>query len=645
MQIKNIVLYNNTGDYREILFKLNSLNIITGKSRTGKSAIINIIDYCLGRSTFNVFDGVNRDVISWYAVTYQFKNKQILVAKKPPKNSYTSNSESCILISEDVGIPELETLTVNTNDEGVRNQIEREIGLSENLTFRTETTETAYRANLKHTKSFLFQEQGEIANKKILFHRQDESFLDQAIKDTFPFFLGAMDSERLSKLSVLGDKKKELKRLNSNLKQLESIINQSNDRAIQLLHEASNFGLVGQELISSELEFEKCVGLLERCSTWTPSEIQRYSKDELYLLQSNLTDLRKEQVECNEKIMQATLFKKHRSAHAESVDEHKIRLSPIGLFDPSKEASCPVCGNQEPESATRFIQIEEALKTTSDQLDALNQSNPMLQDYISDLSTKENGIQVQIDDLEGKITAIIDSRKENLVIKDREAHISRVLGRISLFLESVKETKPDSKLLQNIENLKHEIGVLESELNAESVRDRLQSALNVVGGYMTEYARNMQLEYSDSLYRLDIPRLTVYADSPQGGVPMLRQGSGENWLGCHVITLLALHRYFSEQRSPVPSFLILDQPSQVHFPDLSSYKQLEGEIAEYADTDMQEVIKLFRLFFSYCEEAKNGFQIIVTEHANVDKDWFQSALVEEPWRGNKALIPYEWLPN
>jgi hypothetical protein len=643
MQVKNIILYNHKGEHRELAFKLNALNIITGKSRTGKSAIVSIIDYCMGRSTFNVFDGVNKDVISWYAVTYQFNNKQIFIAKKPPKNGKSSNSEACIHIGEKIGIPSQVQLHVNTNDDGVRSQIEKELNLKDNLTFRTESGEDAYKANLKHTKSFIFQEQGEIANKKSLFHRQDEPFMDQSIKDTFPFFLGAMSNERLYKTNLLKEKKQQLRKHESHLKQLREVISGSNEKAVQLLNEASNFGLVDQELISSELEFTKCINLLNQCAIWTPKEIQTQSRDELYLLQSNLSDLEKEQVQYKEKITQTRLFEKHHSSHTDSVIEHKARLKPIGLFDSTKGASCPICGNEDPDNSQRYSQINNSLLQVTEQLREITQSSPKLQKYLGDLSSKENEIHVKIEDHQVKIKTLIESRKDNKVIQDRNSYISRILGRISLFLESVKETEPDSKLLSEIDNLKHEINLLQEELNSESVRDRLLSALNVVGSYMGQYAKTLDLEYAESAYRLDISKLTVFADNPKGGIPMHRQGSGENWLGCHVITLLALHKYFSEQKSPVPSFLILDQPSQVHFPDLLSYKKLEGNIGEYSDIDMQEVANLFLLFYNYCETSERGFQIIVTEHANLSEEWFQSSIVEAPWRGNNALIPYAWL--
>ena len=60
MSIGAIILYSHTGEQRELTFKTGCLNVITGDSKTGKSAIIDIIDYCLGRSSCNVAEGVIR---------------------------------------------------------------------------------------------------------------------------------------------------------------------------------------------------------------------------------------------------------------------------------------------------------------------------------------------------------------------------------------------------------------------------------------------------------------------------------------------------------------------------------------------------------------------------------------------------------
>ena len=67
MKIKSIHIYSHDGRRRDLQFKVDGLNVITGRSSTGKSALSEIIEYCMGRSTFNVPEGVMRDkVAAWW---------------------------------------------------------------------------------------------------------------------------------------------------------------------------------------------------------------------------------------------------------------------------------------------------------------------------------------------------------------------------------------------------------------------------------------------------------------------------------------------------------------------------------------------------------------------------------------------------
>jgi Protein of unknown function (DUF3732) len=123
-------------------------------------------------------------------------------------------------------------------------------------------------------------------------------------------------------------------------------------------------------------------------------------------------------------------------------------------------------------------------------------------------------------------------------------------------------------------------------------------------------------------------------------------GSGSNWLGYHLASSLGLQRYFLQlPSSPVPSFLIFDQPSQVFFP-----KKLAGVIDDLdldpslADDDVARVRKLFEVISEVTTEQKQRLQTIVLDHAaaNVWGDIPGIHLVEE-WRGSDKLIPRFWM--
>ena len=119
---------------------------------------------------------------------------------------------------------------------------------------------------------------------------------------------------------------------------------------------------------------------------------------------------------------------------------------------------------------------------------------------------------------------------------------------------------------------------------------------------------------------------------------MDRMGSGENWVGYHLIAHLALHEWFTERGRPVPRFLFLDQPSQVYFPP---EKDVDGSMAMVGEDDRRAVSRMFRFVFDVVEKLSPGFQVVITEHADINEAWYQDAVVER-WRGGAKLIPDDW---
>ena len=117
-------------------------------------------------------------------------------------------------------------------------------------------------------------------------------------------------------------------------------------------------------------------------------------------------------------------------------------------------------------------------------------------------------------------------------------------------------------------------------------------------------------------------------------------GSGENWVGYHLIAHLTLHSWFSHRNRPVPRFLFLDQPSQVYFPGEQEVAA-EMSIDDLSENDRSAVKRMFQYIFSAVQSTDPSFQVIVTEHADIDEEWYQSAVIER-WRGGLKLVPEDW---
>src|SRR6185437_14751885 len=68
MQILAIVLYTAAGDRQVVEFPPGGLNVVTGSPGSGKSALLDIVEFCLGRSTVTMPVGPITQTVAWYAV-------------------------------------------------------------------------------------------------------------------------------------------------------------------------------------------------------------------------------------------------------------------------------------------------------------------------------------------------------------------------------------------------------------------------------------------------------------------------------------------------------------------------------------------------------------------------------------------------
>jgi hypothetical protein len=184
---------------------------------------------------------------------------------------------------------------------------------------------------------------------------------------------------------------------------------------------------------------------------------------------------------------------------------------------------------------------------------------------------------------------------------------------------------------------------LEKQIGADDSHERLASILNNISAQLSQYTQAFQSEFGPYPARLDLSQMTIIFDRPDRPVPMSRTGGGENHLAYHLSALLALHRFAVKNNRPIPQFLLIDQPTQVYFPSEQVYKEADGSVQKTeADADLTAVRRLFELLLKFTQEEVPGFQLIVTEHANLREDWFQASLVEKPWTKPPALVPEDW---
>lgn len=646
MKIKSIHIYSHDGQLRDLQFKVDSLNIITGKSSTGKSALSEVIEYCMGRSSFNVPEGVIRDQVAWFAVIYQFEREQVLVAKPTPPTGGTSCSIAMLRRGTELQAPSFGDLAVNSDDDAVVTLLSRLLGIPENRTdVALEHSRDSYDANVKHTFYYLFQKQGLVANKDQLLYRQNEQHQPQAIRDTLPILLGVSSLDRFELESKLRTAQRDLKLNEKRLKQARDTIDTSHEMAISLYSEAKVVGVIGGG--DPALHADEIMEALRTALSWKPEKVPEDDGGRISRLEEELIRLRKDRREEQARIDAARQFSKRAGGYESEATEQLDRLASIKALPRNTDTGEWQWPFSEPnlalESPVAKVLLNE-LASLDTELRIATGQRPKLDAYLSDLNSKAQEIASTIKQKEAELSSAIAANEVIAQMGTRNNAAARVVGRISLFLENLAPNEELARLEGEYRRLSLRVEDLERRIGADDSNERLSSIMNIISTQVSLYIRQFEAEFGDYPARFDLANITIVFDRPERPVPMGRTGGGENHLAYHLSALLALHLFAVKNKRPIPRFLLIDQPTQVYFPSEQVYQKADGSIqkTEEADADLKAVRRLFELLLKFTQEDAPGFQLIVTEHANLREQWFQDALVERPWTKPPALVPEDW---
>lgn len=636
MQIRELVLYGYNGKVRHLPFSLGQVNIITGRSKSGKSVVGDIIDYCLGGDSCNIADGVVRDNVAWYGLLLQFERERVFIARKNPDKGQQTTGVCYIEVGEKIEVPEKCDFLSNTNVSGIEESLTRRIGISENLNTPPEgQSRLPLAANIRHALYYCFQGQDEIAAKNFLFHRQSDDFITQSIKDTIPYFLGAISEDALALENEKSILKRKLVLEKRKLEENRYLMGGGSERAIALIGEARQAGLIDASTQIDYQNYQEMYSILQAAMNWSPSKIGDNSgMDWLTFLQSKLQEIRDEFDEIGISLDNARRFVGETSEYYGEAQHQKIRLESIGLFEQLdfNPGKCPLCSGTLEQPLPSVEMIKASIINLDKSIANVTREQPKLRAFISDLEQERERKREEIKAIEAEIDGLYQQEDERARLRDINARRGKVIGRISLWIESVENDTESEKHEQIVKGIEARIKEIDDILDKDSVEERRQSALSRIQVDMTKWAKTLQLEHCDSPYRLDLNKVTVVVDKPERPVPLKQLGSGSNWVGVHLISYFALQQFFINANRPVPRFLFLDQPSQVYFPSELDEKQI----------DWNEVNKMYQFIIDRTSELNGKLQVIIVDHADLKEKSFRQFICENWWPIDKNLIPNDW---
>jgi len=649
--IKKIILWPKKDDqtYREITFEPEQINVITGSSRTGKSALIPIVDYCLGAQKCAIPVDTIRNACAWFGVLFELDREQMLLCRKEP-GLKASTSEMFILRGNDIGIPE--TIDSNITSDEVKNLLNELFSMSFLELDPSSERMGSARPSYRDFMAFLFQPQNIIANSEVLFYKADTTEHRQKLIDVFPYALGAVTPKVLAARLELARLRKQKDRIQRDIDTIRNVSESWKQEVRAWISQARELGLTDYEPKEDDA-FDVLINEI--------SKIVEKNAGGSELSSQRITDINREliQLRQEERTVSSELFllqKRHK-------DMLELMAS-IGQYEASLQIQLQ---RLEISSWLRSLSSENidnplvSISSTSvrEELDKLCNAISVIEQTAGDMKTVPAAFERELQIVEEEI-AIHTERLNAISLRIREESrtkaadadqkytlnaMARFLGRLEASFKTYERIGKDSELESMLEETQARITELSREVNESDIRRKQDAAIAFINQKIGEIIQDLDVEHPDSPVEFEIKDLMLKVIHENGRKDYLWEiGSASNWLAYHVATILAFQQFFQKHDGvAVPNFLIFDQPSQVYFPQLGSDK--EDDTIAVSDEDKEAVKKVFSAMSSYIKRVGHSVQIIITEHADEDV-WgtVEGVHLVERWRGEgKKLVPLSWL--
>ena len=655
-QLRELVLWSRDPQHppKRLRFAPGTLNVISGVSRTGKSAVIPIIDYCLGADTCTIPVSTIRDHCSWFGVIVETAQGAKLLARREP-GLQRSTGDMFVLDGETVEPPEA-IPTKNTTVDAVKRSLDELAGLTL-LDFDPDRTGSGFRGrpSFRDLAAFTFQPQNIVANQNVLFYKADTHEHREKLRTIFPFVLGALSPEILSKQHELSQLRRDLHRKERELRTLREVSERwiaeirawgSQARELGLLTSPLDPGAPISTLIDQlrgvARATDRAPGMTEETISASINELVSLQKEETACA-TRTAQLRRRFAEMEQLRQTATQYKGQLQVQR---DRLKVAEWLAGLH--TDEHACPICGQQVPAE-------HQGLQALLHALDSIERSAGQFVGvpaaFDRELQRVRGDLRIATEQLEGirhRIRVLSHESEAAKALQDATLESSRFVGRLEQALEHYERLGEDGELASEVDALRERVRALEAEVQEGEIERRSKRALEQVAAMAGRLLPGLDAEWPNDPIKLSIKDLTVSVVRREREDYLWEIGSGSNWLSYHLAVMVALQQYFlSLPSSAVPTFLIFDQPSQVYFPKRLAERDGEERDSpeqELGDQDVAAVRKAFKVLADATSEARGALQIIVLDHAT-DTVWggIEPLNLVAEWRNGGKLVPEDWI--
>ena len=662
--IRQLIIWPEDPNYlpRTVDFDPEKVSVVTGWSATGKSSIIAIIDYVLGASACTIPVGEIRDYASWYGLLIETDTGLIRIGRKKPEGRQLSNA-FWTQQGADVESPLPIMPTANTTAERFKLMMDAFSGLSNLRLNPEENNGFNERASFRDMAAFNFLPQHIVANPYTMFFKADSSEHREKLQNVLPLALGIITNEDLMRSHRLHLLRGELRKLETELRTRRNGIENWRANAIGAFYRAQELNLLPAGEPPDELR--TLIGLLQQVVNSGGRTVA--APDRVSTSVQRLQNIREQEQQLDAEIStQRRRLRRLKSLrrsvldYGDVLEDQQARVQGAGWFRSMiKAEQCILCGSDSKVARRALEELEAPIKELSDLSAGTSSTEPMVDSEIVSIQRKLLSDERTLLDLRRtrqEFEATVDAERG---LSNSLENVYRFIGGTEQALKIISDVEGDDGLQARVLILQKQIDELQRQLDEKGRKAREKAVREAISSYILRFVEALGVAGAAGNPVLDERELNLKfvregADRPDF---LWQIGSGENWMAYHLATLLALHGVFLKRgkQNPVPTFLIIDQPSQVYFPSDTFEEIVEGSAKADAPSqrprsrrhldDLESTRQIFRALVRAQRSFKGRLQIIVLDHAD-HHAWGDQTDVKQAanWRGSEDfLIPNAWL--
>lgn len=666
--IASIFFIGEEGAFRIINLDPGRVNVITGASGTGKSAVIKALDYCLGSSKCQLPVYVRRRCVA-VGVKWVKGQDEMISCRQVPFVGKAPNAYMFVTTGRNLRVPRtVEQFEGRGTVEASKARLGQAFGIDG--TPRAEAAsherESRDRPSVRQFTPYVFVTKEVIDSETVLLHGLDDNRKAPLIVSTMPYFLGVVTESTVAAERRLRQARRALEidiAREEARRTKDSLVKQ---RSRVLLSEAQQLGLAEDPLDAADEVL--LLDMLRKAISPSAHAQQYPSADQLDSLQERRQTTLKELNQTKRKLRAITVTSQESQDYEAAVtsQHEKLRIAEhLHLLE--VPTTCPVCESHTETGARFALAIKRSLETIRLETSAVENLRPQISAAIEQLSERAEKLSGLLREIDASIASTLNQIAEAKRFTDLAQMHAYFRGKASYFLETI-----DDQLLRpakDLTNQQAEIAELEALVDADNRRIRMRRAEEAVSRFASEaFSKLPKVEPcvdAELVFSTREPKVNLIEAGPEGAIlSMADLGSDQNWLAVHVALAFGLQRHFEKECRPVPGVIVMDQLSRPYFPnqleemhDSEDEENDDGEELDIsADDDLSDEVSIvsgdddylaMRQHIDFLFEevtARSDLQVLLLEHAYFPHDQRYVTATKERWTraSGKGLIPRDW---